>query len=114
LGCELFPWLQALYPIWSRLAPDALDLVATVAMAELLLSGCSMNRSQRNAGLPPDSVVQRDDAILADRKRLIAGYHDASPAGGRGRWCDPGAGHGRPCSATQCGCEGSALGIGNA
>src|SRR6266446_8346389 len=41
LDRELFPWLQALYPIWAGLTPEALDLAATVAMSELLLSGCT-------------------------------------------------------------------------
>src|SRR6266481_4073808 len=41
LDRELFPWLQALYPIWARLTPQALDLGMTLAMAELLLSGCT-------------------------------------------------------------------------
>ena len=35
LDRELFPWLQALYPIWARLTPEALDLGMTLAMAEL-------------------------------------------------------------------------------
>src|ERR1700748_1513924 len=38
---ELFPWLQALYPVWARLTPDNLDLGVTVAMSELMLSGCT-------------------------------------------------------------------------
>src|SRR6202048_1218195 len=38
---ELFPWLQALYPVWARLTPEALNLGVTVAMSELLLSGCT-------------------------------------------------------------------------
>ena len=117
LGRELFGWLGALYPVWARLTPEALDSAATVAMAELLLSGCttttdhhyvfpaglehaidievavarrlgiravltrgSMNLSRRDGGLPPDSVVQDEDAILADSERLIGAYHDASPA----------------------------------
>ncbi len=112
----LFGWLGALYPIWARLTPEALDTAATVAMAELLLSGCttttdhhylfppgldraidielaaarrlgiravftrgSMNLSQRDGGLPPDSVVQAEDAILADSARLIDAYHDPAP-----------------------------------
>src|SRR6201993_5223071 len=112
LDRELFPWLQALYPIWARLTPDALDLGMTVAMAELLLSGCttttdhhyvfpagledsidievaaakrlgirvlltrgSMNRSQKDGGLPPDSVVQDEDTILADSARVVAKHH---------------------------------------
>ena len=38
---ELFPWLQALYPVWARLTPESLHLGVTVAMSELLLSGCT-------------------------------------------------------------------------
>jgi 8-oxoguanine deaminase len=109
---ELFPWLQALYPVWARLTPEALRLGVTVAMSELLLSGCttttdhhyifpagledavdievevarrlglralltrgSMNRSQRDGGLPPDSVVQDEDTILADSERVVARHH---------------------------------------
>src|SRR6202035_3482282 len=41
LDRELFPWLQALYPVWARLTPEALNLGVTVAMSELLLSGCT-------------------------------------------------------------------------
>jgi 8-oxoguanine deaminase len=114
LDRELFPWLQALYPLWARLTPEAVDLASTLAMAELMLSGCtlttdhhyvfpkgiedgidiqvaaakrlglrvlltrgSMNRSQRDGGLPPDSVVQDEDTILADSQRLVARYHEA-------------------------------------
>ncbi len=110
----LFGWLNALYPVWARLTPEALDAAATVALSELLLSGCttttdhhyvfpsgledaidieiaaaqrlgirvtltrgSMNRSQKDGGLPPDSIVQDEDTILADSERLIARYHEA-------------------------------------
>src|SRR5579863_3121018 len=38
---ELFPWLQALYPVWARITPETLDLGVTVAMSELMLSGCT-------------------------------------------------------------------------
>jgi 8-oxoguanine deaminase len=116
LDRELFPWLQALYPIWARLTPEALDLGMTLAMAELILSGCttttdhhyvfpagledgidievaaakrlglrvlltrgSMNLSQRDGGLPPDSVVQDEDTILADSERVVARYHETGP-----------------------------------
>jgi 8-oxoguanine deaminase len=115
LDRELFPWLEALYPLWARLTPEAMDLSSTLAMAELMLSGCtlttdhhyvfpkgledgidiqvaaakrlglrvlltrgSMNRSQRDGGLPPDSVVQDEDTILADSERLVARCHEAS------------------------------------
>ena len=117
LDRELFPWLKALYPVWARLTPQALELAATVAMAELMLSGCttttdhhyvfpagleagidieiavakrlglrvlltrgSMNLSERDGGLPPDSVVQDEDAILADSKRLVERYHETGEA----------------------------------
>jgi 8-oxoguanine deaminase len=112
LDRELFPWLTALYPIWARLTPDFFESAATVALAELLLSGCttttdhhyvfpagleqaidietaaagrlglrvvmtrgSMNLSQRDGGLPPDELVEDEDAILADSARLIDSHH---------------------------------------
>src|SRR5260370_9781630 len=112
LDRELFPWLEALYPVWARLTPESLELGVAVAMSELLLSGCttttdhhyvfpagledaidievavakrlgvrvlltrgSMNRSQRDGGLPPDSVVQDEDTILADSERVVAKHH---------------------------------------
>ncbi|ATH80727.1 8-oxoguanine deaminase [Ectopseudomonas mendocina] len=37
----LFPWLKTLYPVWARLTPEKLTLASKVALAELLLSGCS-------------------------------------------------------------------------
>jgi 8-oxoguanine deaminase len=117
LDRELFPWLNALYPIWARMTPEALELAVTVAMAELMLSGCttttdhhyvfpaglengvdievaaakrlglrvlltrgSMNLSERDGGLPPDSVVQDEDAILADSKRVVERYHETGEA----------------------------------
>ena len=38
---ELFPWLTALYPHWSRVDRDMFRLGARLALAELLLSGCT-------------------------------------------------------------------------
>jgi cytosine/adenosine deaminase-related metal-dependent hydrolase len=38
---SLFGWLQALYPIWSRLTPEMIRISTQTAMAELLLSGCT-------------------------------------------------------------------------
>ena len=111
----LFPWLQALYPVWARLTPEGLRLATRCALVELMLSGvtCSsdhqyvfpagledaldiqaeeagalgmrmtlnrgaMNLSEKDGGLPPDSVVQDADAILADCERVVAKYHDRS------------------------------------
>ncbi|MGY1815103.1 8-oxoguanine deaminase [Blastococcus sp. SYSU D00820] len=39
----------------------------------------SMSLSVKDGGLPPDSVVQDDDEILADSERLVAAHHDPSP-----------------------------------
>ena len=38
----------------------------------------SMSLSQKDGGLPPDSVVQNDDEILADSERLVKRHHDPS------------------------------------
>lgn len=38
----------------------------------------SMDRSKKDGGLPPDSVVQPVDAILNDSIRIIEKYHDTS------------------------------------
>ena len=37
----------------------------------------SMSLSEKDGGLPPDSVVQEEEEILADCERLIQRYHDA-------------------------------------
>jgi cytosine/adenosine deaminase-related metal-dependent hydrolase len=39
----------------------------------------SMSLSVKDGGLPPDSVVQDDDEILADSQRLVELHHDRSP-----------------------------------
>ncbi len=38
----------------------------------------SMSLSQKDGGLPPDSVVQDDDTILAESERLVLAHHDRS------------------------------------
>ena len=39
----------------------------------------SMSLSKKDGGLPPDSVVQTEDEILADCQRMIETYHDPEP-----------------------------------
>lgn len=41
VNVPLFPWLKQLYPVWARLDAEGLALASKVAMAELLLSGCT-------------------------------------------------------------------------
>jgi len=113
---ELFDWLKYLYPIWSRLNPNAVYYSTLLAAGELLKTGCtttsdhfyvfpksqpanlidnqfeaaaeigirfhgtrgSMSLSEKDGGLPPDSVVQTDEEILKDSRRVIEKYHDSS------------------------------------
>jgi len=109
--CELFGWLQTLYPIWAKLTSEAIYVSAQMAAAELMLSGCttssdhlylfpndctlddeirgvremglrfhasrgSMSVGVSQGGLPPDSLVENEAAILKDSQRLIETYHD--------------------------------------
>ena len=109
--CELFKWLQTLYPIWAGLTPEMAGVSTQTAMTELLLSGCttssdhlyiypngvtlehsieaaqeigmrfhaargSMSVGQSQGGLPPDSVVESEAAILKDTQRLIERWPD--------------------------------------
>ncbi len=39
----------------------------------------SMSLSRKDGGLPPDSVVQTEDEIMADCQRVIERYHDVRP-----------------------------------
>jgi len=60
---------------------DAMDIQAEEAVAlgmRITLNRGSMDLSQKDGGLPPDSVVQDTDAILADCEAVIARHHDGS------------------------------------
>jgi len=60
---------------------DAIDIEADAARElglRAVLTRGSMNLSEEDGGLPPVSVVQDEDDILADSARVIARYHDAS------------------------------------
>lgn len=60
---------------------SAIDIEAEEAASlgiRVTLSRGSMDLSEKDGGLPPDSVVQDKDEILADSERLIGRYHDRS------------------------------------
>ncbi len=40
-NAELFSWLRGLYPIWAGLTPEMVQVSTQVAMAELLMGGCT-------------------------------------------------------------------------
>ena len=59
---ELFSWLRGLYPIWAGLPPEMVRVSTQVAMAELLLSGCTT--SSDHLYIYPNGV-RLDDSIEA-------------------------------------------------
>ncbi len=79
-GCTLTTDHHYLYPKGFK---DDLPGLQFAAATELGLRFAptrgSMSRSKKDGGLPPDSVVQDEDRILAECDATIAKYHDPSP-----------------------------------
>ena len=63
----------------ANLIDVQIDAARRIGMRFLATRG-SMSVGRSQGGLPPDSVVQREERILSDSERLIAKYHD--PASG--------------------------------
>jgi 8-oxoguanine deaminase len=77
-GCTTASDQQYLFPAGID---DAMDIQAEEAESlgmRITLTRGSMDLSQKDGGLPPDSVVQSIDAIMADSERVIGRYHDTS------------------------------------
>lgn len=65
LNKALFPWLVSLYPIWARLTPAMVETSSQIALAELLLSGCTTASDHHYlfpAGLEDAIDVQMEQA----------------------------------------------------
>ncbi len=111
---NLFNWLKTLYPVWANLTGEAIYVSALIAIAEMMLTGCttssdhlyiypndaliddeiraaqeiglrfhaargSMSLGESKGGLPPDRVVEDEEDILEDCRRVIEQYHDPDP-----------------------------------
>ena len=68
VNTPLFPWLKNLYPVWARLSPEDLELATTVALAELLRSGCTTAADHHY--LFPDGLEQAVDVQVSAVRRL--------------------------------------------
>jgi cytosine/adenosine deaminase-related metal-dependent hydrolase len=79
-GCTLSTDHHYLYP---KLFKDDLPGIQFAAATELGLRFAptrgSMSRSKKDGGLPPDTVVQDEDRILAECEATIDKYHDPAP-----------------------------------
>ena len=61
---------------------NAVDIEVEEARAlgiRMTVTRGSMNLSQKDGGLPPDSVVQDEETILADSERVLKLFHDPEP-----------------------------------
>lgn len=78
-GCTTAADHHYLYPKGLENAVDIAVEEARALGIRATISRGSMNLSQKDGGLPPDSVVQDEDTILADSERVLGLFHDPAP-----------------------------------
>ncbi|MCG2786378.1 MAG: 8-oxoguanine deaminase [Anaerolineae bacterium] len=76
-GCTTASDHLYLFPNGSKL-DDEIEAALTLGV-RLHASRGSMSLGESQGGLPPDSVTDKEDLILADSQRLIQRYHDPKP-----------------------------------
>lgn len=75
-GCTTSSDHLYLFPNGARL-DDEIEAAAETGMRFHAMRG-SMSIGESQGGLPPDSLVEAESAILADCQRVIEAYHDTS------------------------------------
>ena len=76
-GCTTASDHLYLFPNGSKL-DDEIEAAQTLGL-RLHASRGSMSLGESQGGLPPDSVVDSEEHILADSARLVERYHDGEP-----------------------------------
>jgi 8-oxoguanine deaminase len=78
-GCTTAADHHYLFPAGLENAVDIEVEEARALGVRMTVTRGAMNRSHKDGGLPPDSVVQDADAILADSERVLKLFHDPKP-----------------------------------
>ena len=78
-GCTTAADHHYLYPPGLEYAVDIEVEAARELGIRMTVTRGSMNRSEKDGGLPPDSVVQSEQTILDDSERVLKLFHDPSP-----------------------------------